>query len=135
MKNNIAIGLAVLCVICIVSLIVYELLPSDIIITVCPSGCDYSSLGQAVEAEKRDVTSLRKDGCLIFQIVGEWADTIPVIVEGYVTSPKNYIVVRGPKLKFAPDIDGQTRGGEWDFIPTLKCNRLRHGRYACKESQ
>lgn len=58
--------------------------------TICSSGCDYTSLSAWESAKDGDLTG---NGAEIAIITGEYEDTTPVTIDGWVTTAADYIMI------------------------------------------
>jgi hypothetical protein len=63
--------------------------PSQLLVTVCTSGCNYTSLEQAINAQEQDLVSA--DKYLDVLINEAFVDTTPVVIENYTTDATRYI--------------------------------------------
>lgn len=89
---------------------------ADSLVTICPSGCDYTQLEAAVNDNEQDLTALERR--MVFQITGDWSgvnyDSVKLVVDNYTTNSDYYVYIY---VDSEARHDG-TAGSGYRLIPT-----------------
>ncbi|UCE65081.1 MAG: hypothetical protein JSU85_09370 [Candidatus Zixiibacteriota bacterium] len=116
-------------ILCLIAIPVYG---ADSVITICPSGCDYTSLITAVANEDMDVTSLDPGDSLFFEISGTWSGydqgMLTIDTAGYKTDSDNGIKIYTTGSARHPGVWSTTAyrlvntDGDWQIPMEIQAN-------------